>query len=643
MIANGILAARNSLKTNTDQPGLGQFLNGRYKTIHILRASAFGDIYITEDNWDHKLCVVKHYRLQTWYPERSLMSKRQFANEVLILNQLGSHDQIPQLLDCFENEQGFFLVQELVVGELLSEKLKNPCQWNQEQCIEFLNDVLGILDFVHRQGFVHGNIQPNNLIQRQADGRFVLIDFALAVTVATPTKARVIPIHPSIAPLAIPAVGYTPAEQFAGQICPSSDIYALGVMAIELLTGLNPVELQVEPASGEVRIPTQVGVSEALLRLLNKMVRYEFQHRYQSVLEVRAELKQLSIRCEEDSVNNEELVSTTAQELQECLHAVERSTDEPQLQVFEHDHTEMTRGEYARQIAIAAVPKIPPLLSGMGAGMFSSNAVAISLGLYTLLHAAPANPGSELLEQASQQYKLGNFDKAIAIANQIPIQSSVYQDAMLAKRRWRQEWNRAATQFDVIQAAFNEQRWQDLIDAARDTPDLTYWQQKIEPFVLAAQPELELQAQRLLQDAYQHAAAKNFTGALLLIKQISQETPTGAKIQPKLVEYSQKQQIKAQSFLQKAYQRASEKNFAEALQYLAEIPQDAPAYETAQIKMAEYAQKQDFLEQAKLQAKLNAQFPQIVIKPTHLATSAKPSGNLNPGNALQEVTPKPNG
>lgn len=640
------------MKTETDNLLLGKFLNGRYKTVQVLSASTFGDVYVAEDSWDDNLlCVVKHLKLKTWQPERSLFCKQQFAKEVLILNQLGNHSQIPQLLDCFENDQGFYLVQELVVGKLLSQTLPIN-RWSEKHCLEFLDDVLGILDFVHRQGFVHGNIQPNNLIQRQADGRFVLIDFGAASSVDhIQVKPRVIPIHPSIAPLAIPAVGYIPAEQLSGQICPSSDIYALGIIVITALTGLNPLELRADPDSGELYWQQQVPISQALAHLLNQMVRYEVKHRYQSATAVRAELKRLSMKSEVCGLSSQEesdliVPGTEVQELEACLHAVSPSSeDTAQKQpILNNDGETLTKAYYARQIAIACLPKAPPLISGMAAGMFSSNAVAISLGLYTLLHAAPSNSGLDLLERASQQYKLGNFEGAIAIANKIPIESSAYQDALLAKREWRQEWNRAATQFEVIQAAFNKQRWQDVLTAARATPDFSYWQAQIAPFVLAAEPQLEREAQRLLQEAYYRAAQKDFSGALLLIKQISTETPTGAGIQPKLVEYTQKQQIKAEFSLQKAYQHAVEKDFNQALQYLAEIPQDTPAYEMAQLKIAEYSQKQAFNEQLALQAQLNASFPQEVIKPTQLAKNNKTqkrSANLNPGRNLQEVTPKP--
>lgn len=655
MISNGILAGRNSLKTDTEKLLIGQFLNGRYKAVHVLSVGTFGDLYLTEDNWNNNSrCVVKHLKSKSWQPERSLLCRQQFANEVLILNQLGSHSQIPQLLDCFKNDQGFYLVQELIVGKLLSETLPSSFAagnlWSEAQCLEFLDDVLGILDFVHRQGFVHGNLQPNNLIQ-QSSGRFVLIDFGAATPIEpTLVKARVIPIRPALAPIAIPAIGYIPAEQLSGQRCPSSDLYALGIIAITALTGLNPLELKADPDSGELNWQQHVSISEALAHLLNQMVRYQFKNRYQSATAVRAELKRLSMRSEVCSLSSEEcsdlIVPAEVQELEECLHKISPSPDAVQMPILNlnnHDAA-LTKKEYARQIAIASFPKLPPLLSGMGAGMFSSNAVAISVGLYTLLHATPHNPGLDLLEQASQQYQMGNFEDAIAIANKIPLESSAYQDALLAKRQWRQEWNLAASQFEAIQTAFNEQRWQDVLDTARELPDLSYWQQQTAPFVVAAEPQLEVEAQRLLQEASERAGQKDFTGALTLIKQISPETPTGAEIKPKLFEYSQKQQIKAELSLQNAYQQAVEKDFIKALQYLAEIPQDTPAYEIAQVKMAEYSQKQAFNEQLALQAQLDARLPKEVIKPIQLAESnkiPKQKGNLNPGSNLQEVTAKP--
>lgn len=673
------------MKIDTDQPVLGKFLNGRYKTIRVLSATVFGHTYITEDTWlaNNLQCVVKHLKPQGHHPKRSEICKRQFTNEALILNQLGNHTQIPLLLDCFEDDQGFYLVQELIVGEPLLAKLPSSkhCdkRWSELQCLEFLQNVLCPLEFVHSQGFIHGDLKPSNLLQRAGDGKFVLIDFGAAQFIERPQgKPRVVPIKPSLASVAIPAIGYIPAEQLSGQPCPSSDLYALGMIAIQALTGLNPMELQAEPDSGELNWLSHVSVSNSLARLLNNMVRYDFKNRYQSATDVRAELKRLSIRSEEQGVRKEDLADqltgestllalpTEAEELAQCLHTVSQlpnnangenqkqrlSDRQVLLQAAAQSQLQMTKGDYAREVAIACLPKVPPLLSGMGAGMATSNAVAISLGLYTLLHATPSNPSLDLLERATQQYQIGNFEKAIALADTIPLESSVYQDAVLAKRRWRLEWNMAATQFKMVQEAFDEQRWQDVLEVARAMPDLNYWQLKVEPFVVAAQPEIELEAQELLKQAYNRAQEKDFRGALALIKQIPKETPTGAGIQPKLLEYTQKQQVKAESSLQKAYLRAAKKEFSQAMKFLAEIPEDTSAYETAQIKMAEYSQKQDFNEQLELQAQLDARLPKEVVKQAQLPKSdaaggeeahrsSKPSADLNPGSRLKEVAPKP--
>lgn len=673
------------MKIDTDQPVLEKFLNGRYKTIQVLSATVFGHTYITEDTWlaNNLQCVVKHLKPQGHHPKRSEICKRKFTNEALILNQLGNHAQIPLLLDCFEDDQGFYLVQELIVGEPLSAKLPSSkhCdkRWSELQCLEFLQNVLCPLEFVHSQGFIHGDLKPSNLLQRAGDGKFVLIDFGAAQFIECPQgKPRVVPIKPSLASVAIPAIGYIPAEQLSGQPCPSSDLYALGMIVIQALTGLNPMELQAEADSGELNWLSHVSVSNSLARLLNNMVRYDFKNRYQSATDVRAELKRLSIRSEEQGVREEDLADkltgestllalpTEAEELAQCLHTVSQlpnnangenqkqrlSDRQVLLQAAAQSQLPMTKGDYAREVAIACLPKVPPLLSGMGAGMATSNAVAISLGLYTLLHATPSNPSLDILERATQQYQIGNFDKAIALADTIPLESSVYQDAVLAKRRWRLEWNMAATQFKMVQEAFDEQRWQDVLEVARAMPDLNYWQLKVEPFVVAAQPEIELEAQELLKQAYSRAQEKDFRGALALIKQIPKETPTGAEIQPKLLEYTQKQQVKAESSLQKAYQRAAKKEFSEAMKFLAEIPEDTSAYETAQIKMAEYSQKQDFNEQLELQAQLDARLPKEVVKQAQLPKSdaadgeeahrsSKPSADLNPGSRLKEVAPKP--
>lgn len=352
------------------------------------------------------------------------------------------------------------------------------------------------------------------------------------------------------------------------------------------------------------------------------------------------------------SILHSPIAPTDYEELAQCLHTVSRlptrsSSQYPlnqgqRSQAITEKNTSKT-GDYARELAIACWPKLPPWLTGIGAGMTTSNALAISFGLYTLLYTTPSNPGLDLLERATEQFQAGNLEEAIALAKSIPTDSSVYQESVTNVQQWRTEWNQAAAQFKVVEQAFQEERWRDVLEEAHKMPDIAYWQHKLEPFIEQAKPEMEGEAQQLLQQAYQQAAQKDFAGAIALLKQIPQETPTGSKIQPKLKEYAQKQQIKAEHLLQQAYQLASQKDFNGALKYLSQVPEDTPTYETARAKMTEYARKQAFQAEVELQVQLNNRFQSEQLKisklPQRSKKSLQMSRDLNPGNQLKEVNP----
>ncbi len=676
-----------------------KLLNGRYQIIKDLSAGAFGQTYVAEDTWlrTNAQCVVKHIKPNSNNPRQREVCKRLFTSEAQTLRQLGKHNQIAQLLDSFEDEQGFYLVQELIVGEPLSAELPicRHCskRWSEEQCVELLSEVLGILEFIHHYGVIHCDLKPNNLIKRASDGKLVLIDFGVAHQFdPSQVQQRVIPLQLHRVPKGICPVGYIPPEQFSGQPNPSSDLYALGMMAIEALTGISPAQLQTDHRTGEVNWQQYVSASDAIAHILNQMVRYDYKERYQSAAEAQKALRKLMFKGQELGILEEEFserfvtYSPSAEqplftplddeELARCVNTVSRLVDSDAYQppVFVdsdseavtdiptsatqelaatstekyQDRRRIEKQSKPDELVRSGKPMLPLVLSGVGVGLATGNAVAISLGIHALIQNNP-NPGLDLLIQAAQEYQSGNIDEAIALAKSIPNDSSLYQESVSAIKEWRQEWNKAANQFQAIEAAANEGRWRDVIEEARKTPDIAFWQQKIQPFVEQAKPQVEVEAQRLLQKAYKQAALKNFTGALAFLEQIPRETPTGAKIQPKLAEYTQKQQIKADYLLQKAYTLALKRDFSSALKHLYQIPQETPTYQKAQIKIAEYSQKQHFKEEVERQIKLTriaSEQEQRLLKPPTTQPSAssnpkKTPSKLDPGNQLQEVSPKP--
>ncbi|MFB8790621.1 MAG: protein kinase [Potamolinea sp.] len=659
------------MEKDASQPILGKIINGRYKITQVLGVGTVRKIYTAEDTWlslsDNPQFIIKHFQPKGKHYKRWEVCKRLFSREVEALKKLVLHDQLPQVLNTFKDKEGYYLVQEFIVGKPLRTELPigehSSKLWSEKQCIELLQDILGILEFIHSQGIIHGNINPSHLIRRTSNGKIVLIDFAAAYQIeSNQAKPRVVPIKASIAPSAIPPLGYLPAEQLSGQPCFSSDLYALGLIAIQALTGLNLGKLKANYDTGEINWQQQISVSKSLAEVLDKMVRYDFKDRYQSAADVLNILYTLPIKSENRDMEKEENqgqflseyytilqppIYPTDEDLSQGLHTVtskkNTSITQPSLPVKLKSSDSSQKENNARQFARACWPKLPPLLTGLGVGIAASNAIVISFGIYYLLNTFPTNPGIDILAKAKEQYQAGNFEKAIDLAESIPSDNPAYQESLNTRQKWRDQWHTAVAQFQAVEEAFNEGRWRDVMKESRAVPNITYWQKKIQPFIEQTKPELEEEAQKLLQQAYHLAAQKDFSSALAVLKQIPRDTPTGGQIYPKLVEYSHKQDIRAELLLQKAYQLAAVKNFSAAMKYLSEIPEEAPAYETAQLKLAEYFQKQDFKEELQKQAKLNTNLPKEQIKQIKSPKSTKASKatpDLNPGNQLQEVTSK---
>ncbi|MEM7553714.1 MAG: Ycf66 family protein [Cyanobacteria bacterium P01_A01_bin.84] len=272
---------------------LGKLLDGRYQVIKILSAGGFGQTYVVEDTRrpGNPQCVLKQLKPLSSDPYYLQTARRLFNSEAEILETLGNHDQIPRLLAYFEENEEFFLVQELVVGHPLSTEINEGQSWNESQVMQTLEDVLSILEFVHSYGVIHRDIKPDNLIRRDSDGKLVLIDFGAVKQIRTQIAESEAEVSATIA---IGTHGYMSAEQAQGKPRLNSDLYALGMIAIQVLTGKLPSSLPENPQTGEIIWRDQVQLSPELTAILQKMVCYHWRDRYQSVKEVQHDLRQIS-------------------------------------------------------------------------------------------------------------------------------------------------------------------------------------------------------------------------------------------------------------------------------------------------------------------------------------------------------------
>jgi serine/threonine protein kinase len=271
----------------------GTVLRNRYQIIEHLGSGGFADTYLAKDRDlpGHPKCVVKNLKPTSPDPAVLPIARRLFETEAQVLYLLGQHDRIPKLFAHFEENSEFYLVQEFVDGHDLSKELVPGKRFSEAEVIELLQEILEILSFVHQRNIIHRDIKPHNLMRRQTDKKIVLIDFGAVKEIGSLAVNTLGQVRSTIA---IGTPGYMPYEQANREPRFCSDIYAIGMVAIQALTGLLPQQLLQDPTTGELVWRSYVQVNDKLTQILDKMVRHHFSQRYQSADEVLQAIKSLS-------------------------------------------------------------------------------------------------------------------------------------------------------------------------------------------------------------------------------------------------------------------------------------------------------------------------------------------------------------
>ncbi|MDJ0726329.1 MAG: serine/threonine-protein kinase [Prochloraceae cyanobacterium] len=263
-----------------------RILASRYQLLKILGKGAFGTTYLAKDILlpNTPLCVVKKLNPVVKDDDSLTIARRLFSTEAESLQKLGEHPQIPRFLGFFEENEQFYLAQQYIEGHSLSEELSSSKIWSELEIIELLYDCLNILKFIHAQNVIHRDIKPDNLIRNKENNRLVLVDFG-AVKEAI-SQSQIIPT------IAIGTQGYMPSEQAMGKPRFNSDIYAVGIIAIQALTGLE-VSSFGEDKKGNILWYGREDINPKLTKILNKMTRYHFKERYTSAADILKDLERL--------------------------------------------------------------------------------------------------------------------------------------------------------------------------------------------------------------------------------------------------------------------------------------------------------------------------------------------------------------
>lgn len=268
------------------QPALavGTLLQNRYRIVRLLGQGGFGRTYLTKDQGRFEEgCVIKEFMPPAGSDRFSSKAAQLFQREAEILYQI-SHPQIPQFRATFEQDQRLFLVQDHIEGLTYREILQQrPGQaFSETEIRAFLGQLLPVLAHIHAKGIIHRDISPDNIILRRSDQKPVLIDFGVVKEVVTRLQTGATVAQATT----VGKAGYAPSEQLqSGRAYPSSDLYALAVTVLVLMTGKEPHEL-FDDANLSWNWRPLVQVSEQLATVLNKALNYRPSDRYQSVSEM---------------------------------------------------------------------------------------------------------------------------------------------------------------------------------------------------------------------------------------------------------------------------------------------------------------------------------------------------------------------
>lgn len=560
-----------------------ELLQGRYQIIQSLGAGLFGQTYIAEDvdypekpRYVIKQLKVNNYQSNSYFEYLRL----RFLTETETLKHLGQHNQIPQLITCFEENEQFYLVQEYISGHTLDVELKTnkykKLKWSTSEAMAFIEDVLNILEFVHSQGFIHCDIKPENLIRRSSDGKLVLIDFGSIQPIDFSIDTEL-----PISQIPVTSLGYIPPEQFLGQTQPNSDIYALGMIALQGLTGLTPLQLKINPANNEIPWSCEhTQIDEYLAVFISQMIRYSYQERFQSASEALWVFKHITWKH-----RAAEIVSKKS------------------------PITAQKNGEHNNK-------KLDPLLAGMKWGI-AINSLVVGLGVYSLASNSQPHPETETLSQAITEYQAGNLEKAITLAKSIPTYSNVYPEAQETIIEWQKQWRTDTENYLIAEQSLDEGNLSTALSTIPQIPYTSYWRSKREKLIEKTQISLQEKTRTLLNQAYSSANNKDFSAAIEYLQQIPPESSEASTVKQKLAEYNQKLEIRSSYFLHLAYKKALTNDFGTAIKFIEKIPKNTDVYIQAQSKLKEYKEKQQIRE--KLQAIVKQKKVSIINKGTELS------------------------
>ena len=283
----------------------GKRLDGRYEMQEIVGVGGMAVVYKAYDNIDDRTVAVKVLKDEFIANEEF---RRRFKNESKAIAVL-SHPNIVKVYDVSYGDKLQYIVMEYVEGITLKEYIQQQGVINTKEAVFFVMQILRALQHAHDKGIVHRDIKPQNIMLLE-NGAIKVTDFGIARFSASETR--------TMTDSTIGSVHYISPEQARGDITDDkADIYSVGVMLYEMLTGKLPFEsdntvsvaimqLQQDPVMPrEINPEIPVGLEQIIIRAMQKNVNDRYQSAAEMLLDLDEFKRNTSVRFDYDYSNNE--------------------------------------------------------------------------------------------------------------------------------------------------------------------------------------------------------------------------------------------------------------------------------------------------------------------------------------------------
>jgi serine/threonine protein kinase len=253
-----------------------ELLHERYRIVRILKSGGMGSVY---EAIDTKLadspCAVKEIHEAALASRDANYIQTRFYEEMKALVAL-DHGSIPKVRDYLTEDAKVYIVMELVQGRSLQDEIDQRFEMKEDPPVDYIVlDMIRLLDtltYLHQQEppVIHRDVKPANILRDGRSGMIKLVDFGLARSADGPNTQTV-----------VGTMGYCAPEQLMGKAEPRSDVYAVGVTLMHLLTGVAP-----EMELFEARKPDLPGLRPGLELIIEKATQIKPADRYTDAAEM---------------------------------------------------------------------------------------------------------------------------------------------------------------------------------------------------------------------------------------------------------------------------------------------------------------------------------------------------------------------